>query len=395
MRDIGPDLQVRPNFNSKPWEQEFMASKFRELLTVAVLATGLVWFSPAVAQYGDPVQPRPEKAAPIKPKKPKAAQPQQRDELKASQRKPDLPSQMLGQPEQQAPAEFKQALQDVLRVPKGGLKTSQFTVEYVPPTEPKHTVIYDMMREKKLLEKFQNFLAPIRLPNPVKLQITGCDGRANANFWQNVITVCYEYFEFIWQHTPKMAKAGLSPRDAMMGPTVDVFLHEAGHAILQLLDIPLIAREEDAADYIATFLILEFCPEDARRLILGASFISGSEAMAEQGKAPELAALADVHSLPAVRYFNRWCMAYGKDPVLYADAMELGMLTRQRAKHCQYEYSYISDAFKRLIRPYLDQDMVKEVKSKKWFQFETPFAEVLPKPTSTAQESEREPSAKR
>jgi hypothetical protein len=121
--------------------------------------------------------------------------------------------------------------------------------------------------------------------------------------------------------------------------------------------------------------------------------------MEEQGKAPELAALSDVHSLPAVRYFNRWCMAYGKDPVLYADAMDLGMLTRQRAKHCGYEYSYISDAFKRLIRPYMDQEMVKEVKARKWWQFETPFADVLPKqPTATAQDtpgSEREPSAKR
>lgn len=292
----------------------------------------------------------------------------------------------------------------IFKVSKG-LKTNQFTVEYVPPKDPKHIVIYDMYREKKLLEKFQAFLAPIRLPNPIKLQIAGCDGRANAHFWQNTITVCYEYFEWIWAHTPKMSKAGLSPRDAMIGPTVDVFLHEAGHAILQQLDIPLLAREEDAADYIATFIILEFCNDDARRLILGASFISGSEAMQEQGKAPELVALADVHSLPAVRYFNRWCMAYGKDPVLFADAMDLGMLTPQRAKHCSYEYAYIADAMRRLIKPYFDQKMLAEVKSKPWFQFESPPEAVMARPAKmpdgqkgtpvAAERAESEPSAKR
>lgn len=272
---------------------------------------------------------------------------------------------------------------DVLRLPKGGLKSHQFTIEYAPPKDPKHTHLYDLLRQRKVLEKFQDFLAPIYLPNPVKLQTVGCDGVINAHFWQNAIQVCYEYFDWIFQNTPKVAKAGLSPHDAMIGPTVDVFLHETGHAILQLLDIPIFAREEDAADYIALIIMLEFSKEDARRLILGASIISGHDAKQEQEKNPALAALADMHSLPAVRYFNRWCMAYGMDPVLFADAIELGLLTPGRASHCKYEYSYNADAFKRLISPYLEPDFVQEVRSRKWFEFDTPFAQVEPHLKST------------
>ena len=395
---------------------------FRELPVVAALMTAPIGIDTSFAQYTAPSQERssaPQGAAPkpqAKKPQPKAkqaqtqqSQTQQPSAQKAADVKPaDQPSvaprnaaspaQKLAQPEQYPAGTFvlsSQQLQDALKVPKNGVKTNQFTVEYVEPTEPRHFLIHDMMKDKKLLEKFQAFLAPIRLPNPVKLQIAGCDGRANAHFWQGTITVCYEYFEYIWGHTPKMSKAGLSPRDAMIGPTVDVFLHEAGHAILQQLDIPLLAREEDAADYIATYLILEFCDEDARRLILGASFISGNEAMEEQGKAPQLAALADVHSLPAVRYFNRWCMAYGKDPVLFADAIDLGMLTPARAKHCSYEYAYISDAMKRLIEPFVDQKMAQEIKSRKWFTFETPFAEVMARPGGSKQAPEAAPSAKR
>lgn len=393
----------------------------RHLPIAAIAAVWMAGSTPALAEYGqnqDRVVPQAAPAAQkpqqAKPRKSTQAAPKPKETPAAAaqsttQRQGPAPAQKLSQPEQSS-GELKLDVSEIFKVTKG-LKTNQFTVEYVEPKEPKHLLIYDMYKEKKLLEKFQAFLAPIRLPNPIKLQIAGCDGRANAHFWQNTITVCYEYFEYIWAHTPKMAKAGLSPRDAMIGPTVDVFLHEAGHAILQQLDIPLLAREEDAADYIATYLILEFCQEDSRRLILGASFIAGSEAMLEQGKAPELVTLADVHSLPAVRYFNRWCMAYGKDPVLFADAMELGMLTPGRAKHCSYEYAYIADAMKRLIKPYVDPDMKAEVMAKKWFQFETPFQEVVARPSSTQQagtptsqpaaakqepaRTESEPSAKR
>lgn len=267
---------------------------------------------------------------------------------------------------------------EVLRLPKDGLKSHQFTIEYVPPKDPKHTHLYDLLRQRKVLEKFQDFLAPIYLPNPVKLQTIGCDGVVNAHFWQNTIQVCYEYFDWIFQNTPKVAQAGMSPHDAMIGPIVDVFLHETGHAILQLLDIPIFAREEDAADYIALIIMLEFSKEDTRRLILGASIIAGHDAKQEQENHPSLRTLADMHSLPAVRYFNRWCMAYGMDPVLFADAIELGLLSPGRASHCRYEYSYNSDAFKRLISPYLEPDFVKEVQSKKWFEFDTPFAQVEP-----------------
>ncbi|NWG25524.1 MAG: hypothetical protein HXY30_14110 [Pseudorhodoplanes sp.] len=286
------------------------------------------------------------------------------------------------------PAKFEN---DALRVPKG-LKTHQFTVEYVPPKNPAHTKIYDMLRDKKILEKFQAFLAPLHMPNPVKLQVVGCDGVVNAHFWQNTIQVCYEYFDWILQNTPKNVVDGITPHDAMIGPTADVFLHETGHAIMQLLDIPLLAREEDAADYIATFLMLEFAPQDARRLILGAALVSGADARKDQEQDPTLAELADMHSLPAVRYFNRWCMAYGKDPVLYADAITLGHLTPARAKHCKYEYDYISDAFRRLIRPYVNQDLAREVAASKWFEFDSPDVRLQRKPTQDAQQT---PAAKK
>jgi len=183
---------------------------------------------------------------------------------------------------------------------------------------------------------------------------------------------CHEFF------------TGLTPRDAMIGPTIDVFLHELGHGLVRVLEVPFFGKEEDVADYIGTYILLKFCKDDARRLILGASFIGDAEAMEEQGKAPELRTLADSHSLPAVRYFNRWCMAYGADKELFADAIELGMLPQNRVRWCRYEWQSNEYAFEQLIEPYIDQSMKKTVASKHWFMFESPVAATMNAPKQVA-----------
>ena len=51
---------------------------------------------------------------------------------------------------------------------------------------------------------------------------------------------------------------------------VATFLHEAGHALFDLLEVPLLGREEDAADQLAAYYVLQFPKEIKRRLILGA-----------------------------------------------------------------------------------------------------------------------------
>ncbi len=256
-------------------------------------------------------------------------------------------------------------------MPAASLKTNQFDYEYVEPKNPAHMPIYEAVRKIRLLEKVQEFLAPLKFPIKVTLKLRGCDGVVNATFWDDAIQVCYEYLEYVMKQAPKAEKMGLTPRDALIGPTVDVFLHESGHAVLEVLEIPFFGREEDAADYFASFLLLQFAKDDARRLILGASFLSGKEAAEEQEKAPELRLLADTHGLPAQRFYNRLCMAYGFDKELFGDMVSAGFLPQSRAKNCRYEYQTNEYAFKTLIAPYIDQDMAQAVKAKRWFEFES------------------------
>ena len=251
------------------------------------------------------------------------------------------------------------------------LMTNRFDIEYVEPKNPAHRAIYESLRQENILEKVQALLAPVKLPIRITLKLEGCDGVANATFWDDTIKVCYEYIEYVLKHASKVATDALPLRDAMIGPTIEVFLHEAGHAVLEVLDIPFFGREEEVADYFATYILLQLCKDDSRRLILGTSFVGGAEAIDEQGKAPELHLLADTHSLPAQRYFNRWCMAYGANPVLFADAIGNGMLPQSRAKHCRYEYQTNEFAFKTLISPYIDEKLKQDVLARNWFALPT------------------------
>lgn len=279
---------------------------------------------------------------------------------------------------------------------QANLKTDQFDYHYVEPKNPAHHPIRDMLQKRRLLEHLQEFLSPICLPEKLTLKVEGCDGVANAYFWENAIKVCYEYFEYIQRYTPKMTRHGLTPHDAMIGPTIDVFLHELGHALVEVLDIPFFGREEEVADYIGTYILLHFGKDDARRLILGASIVAGDEALEEQSKAPELRLIADTHDLPAQRYFNRWCMAYGMNAEMFADAISTGQLPESRAKRCRYEYRTNDYAFRTLITPYIDEPLRQKILAKTWFDFESPAAATMIAPAHGLTDTQKDlPKAKR
>jgi hypothetical protein len=154
----------------------------------------------------------------------------------------------------------------------------------------------------------------------------------------------------------------VTPRDAVVGPTVEVFLHEIAHAIFNLLKVPILGREEDAADWVADYVILHLDDDIARQVVEGVGHMYAHE-MKDQ--TPGLAQFANVHGVSAQRFFNLLCMAYGKDPKLFADLTEKGYLPASRAESCGDEYNQVDHAFKKLIYPYIDQGQAKKVQPKK------------------------------
>jgi hypothetical protein len=151
-------------------------------------------------------------------------------------------------------------------------QTNRVRVNYVPPTNPAHQDIYDLMKKRGTLERMQKLLSPFRLKRDLTLTVQNC-GMDNAWYDSGVITVCYEYLADARKHSPKEeTKDGVTPEDALVSQVYYVFLHEAGHAMFDLLTVPVFGNEESAADQFATYMLLQMGQNDARQLILGASY---------------------------------------------------------------------------------------------------------------------------
>src|SRR5215813_11949896 len=44
------------------------------------------------------------------------------------------------------------------------LKTNRIEISYVKPTNPAHQQIYELLQQRRVLERFQGYLSPLRLP---------------------------------------------------------------------------------------------------------------------------------------------------------------------------------------------------------------------------------------
>jgi hypothetical protein len=242
-------------------------------------------------------------------------------------------------------------------------KGKRVVIDYVLPDNPEHKPLYDLLRQHQALERVQILLVPIRWPRTLRLEVKGCDGESNAWYEQGIVTVCYEYLDDLWRsaNSPKRPDY-ITREDAFVGPFIDVFLHEAGHAMFDLLKVPLLGREEDAADQVAAYLVLQLPKEQTRGLVLGNAYSYASELKVRRARdlskrrfeVGRQIAFADEHGTPAQRLYNLLCVAYGSNARLFADVVEKGYLPKERAEGCPDEYKQIDFAYRRLISPHID-----------------------------------------
>jgi hypothetical protein len=245
-------------------------------------------------------------------------------------------------------------------------QTNSIEIAYVPPKNPQHQPIYERLKERRALERLQLLLSPFALPSKLTVKVEGCDGETNAWYADDAITVCYEYLHYVWQNAFKHTKfEEVAQIDMMLGPLFDVFLHEFGHALFDLLDLPLFGREEDAADQVSAYIMLHFGKAEARRLILGTAYAYKLEAEDPTEKVT-MTKFADEHGTPAQRYYNLLCIAYGADAELFADLVKKGYLPTKRADGCEDEYAQVRNAFQKLITPHVDLALARELMDRSW-----------------------------
>jgi hypothetical protein len=253
---------------------------------------------------------------------------------------------------------------------------NRIRIEYGDPKTPGHLALSGLMKEHHALEKFQEIFSPFRLPIELTLKMQDCSGVSNAWYARPTVTICYEYLEDIRKNMPAEPPsadsvfAGITQADVVFGQFFYAVAHEMGHAMFDLLDVPLFGRSEDAADEFATYMMLELGKDQATRLILGAAY-SYKDYVKNPNVCVPLIAFADAHGAPMQRFYNLLCIAYGADPQLFGGLAAKGYLPKNRADSCKSEFDEVSYAFQHVINPHLDPQLAKEVLNKNWLPHET------------------------
>jgi hypothetical protein len=255
---------------------------------------------------------------------------------------------------------------------------AQIQVEYVQPkynsaaADPNQytdfTTIYAWLRMRQPLEEIQKFLAPLRLPHQIKVQVDTCGAERRAYVPGAPVTVCYELIDKI-----ERIAAGITDNDAakqmvIVGTFTEVVLHELAYAIFDVLQIPVWGRIDDAADRLAAFVMMQF-PED----VAHTTTVGSADFFLLSKKTWTGVAFANTRSPDAQRFYNFLCIAYGGDNLDFGgwtkgqDGRD-PLLPDFRAKQCAREYGQIREAFSLRIMPYVDADAMLQVKAAQWFR---------------------------
>ena len=268
---------------------------------------------------------------------------------------------------------------------------------YRPVKSKEYKGVRERLMKRKALEEFTRFLSPLRLSSTLWIYASECDGGSGASPYyspaNHSINMCYQFVDAMEKAAdnvvktakskPKLFPEGVGRDEFVAGAFIGVVLHEAGHAVFDLLDVPMFGREEDAADQMAIFIALQFDKSVARSLVKGISYLwfaqsdpptqSQSDAEKEAEEDPTtrcfkdpFCAYSDEHGTAGQRMFNAVCTAYGGDPKTFKDFAAAGWLPRNR--DCVGEYQKLRFAFGKTVYPFIDPTLMIKVQATKWLR---------------------------
>jgi putative metallopeptidase DUF4344 len=253
---------------------------------------------------------------------------------------------------------------------------------YHEPKDQKYRALYQRMKDRKILERLAAFLSPIELKGGLALSLEeggdSCKGPNSYYDRRGTLHLCYSWFDYLENHASREAQRkpgepftakttglmpGITRPEVIVGGTVSVILHELGHALFDIQEIPLFGREEDGADQIAALVMLQFGKDVALTTIKGTYNVwhdwNARSLAAYQGKV-DIGQEADEHSIDIQRAYSFLCMAYGKEPAAFEELADR-LLPRLRKANCESEYKQAAHAFKKTVLPDLNEAKMKKV----------------------------------
>jgi hypothetical protein len=166
------------------------------------------------------------------------------------------------------------------------------------------------------------------------------------------------------------------------GNVIFATFHEVGHMVITELGLPVLGREEDAADAFAVIAGLKVNNAVSDNILIQSArgwFVS--DRRAKKQKVPLV--FYDEHGLDRQRAYNIVCLMVGGNPEKFYKAADLTKMPDERQGTCQSDYSNASWSWDKALAPHIrkpDQGKipvdVKYGASKKFQFFAKGFKEI-------------------
>lgn len=187
-----------------------------------------------------------------------------------------------------------------------------------------------------------------RLKRPLQLELGADDGPLyDPN--KDLIQIPYDFYLQVASLFEEVVPDDEElQREYSIDSILHALFHEFGHAVVDQFDIPVLGKEEDAVDALASVLLIEYYENGAEMAI------NAAELFALEGEdrgSPQEADFWGEHSLDEQRFYSTLCHVYGSDPEAYQDLVTDAGFSEQRAESCEYEYQKLVEDWDMLLQP--------------------------------------------
>lgn len=149
--------------------------------------------------------------------------------------------------------------------------------------------------------------------------------------------------------TPQQIQDGV---EFVTGNVLFVIGHETAHALVSVFELPVLGREEDAADALATVISLKMANSFADRVVINAArgwFLSDQRDKKEGSPTP----FYDEHGLDLQRAYNIVCLLVGGAPGKFTAFADEVKLPKDRQQTCHFDFSNASWSWEQVLKPHM------------------------------------------
>jgi hypothetical protein len=152
---------------------------------------------------------------------------------------------------------------------------------------------------------------------------------------------------------PRLKKLSLPLRRQLVefitGNTLFVLTHEMGHGLINEMNLPVLGREEDAADSFAIVTALKIGSDLSEQVLLEAAkgLVLSAKRDKKQGNK---FAFYDEHGLDPQRAYTVICYMVGSNPEKYKQLAKDTKLPQERQKSCKYEWDNVEWSWDEMLK---------------------------------------------